>query len=81
MTEMAEHARGYYWDFPSGSNGKEHACNAGDPVHPWVGKILVGKKRMPCPLQYFCLDIFPMDRAAWRAIVPGAAKSQRQLSD
>jgi len=25
--------------FPSGSDGEESACNAGDPVHPWVWKI------------------------------------------
>ena len=25
--------------FPGGSGGKESACNAGDVVDPWVGKV------------------------------------------
>ena len=32
------------------------------------------------PLQCSCLEN-PMDRGAWRAIVPGVAKSQTRLSD
>ena len=32
------------------------------------------------PLQYSCLGN-PMDRGAWRATVPGVAKSQTRLSD
>ena len=32
------------------------------------------------PLHYFCLGN-PMDRGAWQATVPGAAKSLTQLSD
>ena len=52
--------------FPSGSEGKESACNAGDP-----GSIpgLVGN-----PLQYSCLEN-PMDRGAWQATVHEIPKS------
>ena len=60
--------------FPGGSDGKEHACNVGDP-----GSI-PGLGRSPGegngnPLQYSHLEN-PMDRGAWRV-----AKSQTQLSD
>ena len=49
--------------FPSSSDGKESACNAGDP-----GSI-PGSGRAPgegngYPLQYSCLEN-PMDRGAW----------------
>ena len=65
--------------FPSGSDGKESACNTGDP-----GSI-PGLGRSPGegngnPLQYACLEN-PMDRRAWRATVHGVAKSQTQVSD
>ena len=58
---------------PSGSDGKESACNAGDP-----GSIL-GSGRSPregngYPLQYSCLEN-SMDSGAWRAIGHGVAKS------
>ena len=48
--------------FPGGSDGKESACNAGDP-----GSIL-GSERSPAgargnPLQYFCLEN-SMDRGS-----------------
>ena len=51
---------------------KNPAANAGD-----VGSI-PGLRRSPGggngnPLQYYCLEN-PMDRRAWRAIVPGVAK-------
>ena len=38
------------------------------------------EKGMVPPLQYCCLKN-PMDRGAWRATVPGIAKSQTELSD
>ena len=65
--------------FPSGSEGKEPACNAEDP-----GSI-PGSGRSPGegngnPLQYSCLEN-PMDRGAWQAVVHGVAKSQTWLSD
>ena len=64
---------------PSGSEGKESACNAGD-----LGSIL-GVGRSPGegngnPLQYSCLEN-PMDRRTWWATVHGIAKSQARLSD
>ena len=64
---------------PSGSEGKETVCNAGD-----LGSIpVVG--RFPGegngnPLQYSCLEN-PMYRGTWRATVHGIAKSQARLSD
>ena len=63
------HMRG----FPGGSDGKESACNAGDP-----GSI-PGSGRSPgevngYPLQYSCLEN-PMDRRAWQATVHWVTKS------
>ena len=60
--------------FPGGSDGKESACNAGDPG------LMPGSGRSPgegngYPLQYSCLEN-PMDRAAWQTIVHGVSKSQ-----
>ena len=60
--------------FPSSSNDKESACNAGD-----LG-LTPGLERSPGgghgnPLQYSCLES-PIDRGAWRATVRGVAKSQ-----
>ena len=64
--------------FAGGSDGKESACNAGDP-----GSI-PGSGRSPgegngYPLQYSCLEI-PMDRGAWQTTVHGVEKSQTWLS-
>ena len=58
--------------FPGGSDGKESACNEGDP-----GSI-PGSGRSPGEgngntLQYPCLEN-PMDRGAWRAMVHGVTK-------
>ena len=57
---------------PGGSDGKEFACNAGDP-----GSI-PGSGRSPGegngnPLQYCCPEN-PMDRGAWRATVCGGRR-------
>ena len=65
--------------FPGGSDGKESACNAGDP------DSIPGLGRSPGegngnPLQYSCLEN-PMDGGAWLATVHGVAKSWTQLSD
>ena len=59
--------------FPSGSDGKESACNAGD-----LGSI-PGSGRSPGvgngnPLQYSCLEN-PVDKGHWWATVHGVAKS------
>ena len=67
------------WGFPGGSDGKEPACNSGDP-----GSI-PGSGRSPGegngnPLQYSCLEN-SMDRRAWQATVHGFAKSQTGLSN
>ena len=65
--------------FLGGSNGKESACNAGDP-----GSI-PGSGRSPGeengnPLQYSCLGN-PMDRGTWWATVHGVTTSWTPLSD
>ena len=65
--------------FPSSTEGKASACNAGD-----LGSI-PGLGRSPgegngYPLQYSCLRN-PMDREAWQGTVHGVTKSQTRLSD
>ena len=51
----------------SGSDGKESACNLGDPgLIPRLGRS--SGEGNGAPLQYSCLEN-PMDRGAWRAIV------------
>ena len=64
--------------FPSGSDGKESACNAGDTgLICWSGRYSgEGNGNL---LQYSCLEN-SMDRGAWRATVRGVAKRHR-LSD
>ena len=62
-----------------GSDGKESACNAGDP-----GSIS-GSGRSPREgngnsLQYSSLED-PMDRGAWQATVHVVTKNQTRLSD
>ena len=65
--------------FPGGSDGKESACNVGDPA------LILGLGRSPGegngnPLQYSCMEN-PIDRGAWRATVHGLTKSWTWLSD
>ena len=65
--------------FPGGSEGKETACNAGDP------DLIPGLERSPgegngSPLQYSCLEN-SMDRGTWWARVHGVTKSRTQPSD
>ena len=65
--------------FPSDSDGKESACNAGD-----LGSI-PGLGRSPREgngnqFQYSCLEN-PMHRGAWRAPIHGIAKSWTRLRD
>ena len=66
-------------DFSGDSDGKESACNAGDPG------LIPGWGRFPGegngnPFQYSCLEN-STDRGAWQAIVHGVTKSWTQLSD
>ena len=65
--------------FPGGSDGKESACNAGDPG------LIPGWRRSPgeknsYPLQYSCLEN-PTDRGAWQTTVHGVTKSWTRLSN
>ena len=67
----------YQMGFPGGSDGKESACNAGNPG------LILGSGRCPGevnghPLHYSCLEN-PKDKGAWWPIVHGIAKSQSQL--
>ena len=63
---------------PGGPDGKESACNAGDPGSTsGLGRSPGGGNGNP--LQYSCLEN-PMDRGAWWATVHEIAKSWTQLS-
>ena len=63
-----------FLDFPSDSDGKESAYNAGDlGLIPELQRSSEGEHGNP--LQYSCLKN-PMDRGDWRAIVHGVTKSQ-----
>ena len=65
--------------FPGDSDGKEPACNSGDPDSiPGLGRS--PGKGNGNPLQYSCLDN-PMDRGAWLSTVHGVAKSWTWLSN
>ena len=60
--------------FPGGSDGKESACNAGDPgLIPGLGRS--PEEKNGNPLQYSCLEN-SMDRGDWWALVHVVAKSQ-----
>ena len=65
--------------FSCSSDGKESACNAGDPGSI-SGSGRSSGEGNGNPLQYSCLEN-PMDRGAWRATVHWVAKSQTRLSD
>ena len=68
-----------YPGFPSGSEGKESACNAGDPGSiPELGRC--PGEGNGNPLQYSCLEN-SMERGAWWAVVHEVAKSWTRLSD
>ena len=55
-------------------DGKESACNAGDPgLTPGLGRSPGDGHGNP--LQHFCLEN-SIGRGAWRATVHGVAKSQ-----
>ena len=64
-------------EFPGGSDGKESACNVGDPGStPGSGRS-PGKENGN-QLHYSCLEN-PMDGGAWQAKVHRVAKSPTQL--
>ena len=64
---------------PCSSNGKESACNTGDPDSiPGSGRS--SDEGNGNPLQYSWLEN-PMDRGAWQATVYGIAKSWTRLRD
>ena len=64
----------YTLGLPGGSDGKESACNAGDPcLIPGLGRSPGGGNGYP--LQYSGLEN-PMDRGAWSASVHRIAKSR-----
>ena len=65
--------------FPGGLDGKESACNVGDPdLIPRLGRC--PGEGTGNPLQYSCLEN-STDRGAWWATVHAVTKSQTQTSD
>ena len=68
--------------FPSGSDGKESVCNAGDTGDagsiPELGRTPGGGNGYP--FQYSCRENF-MDRGVWWATVHWVMKSRTRLSD
>ena len=63
----------YIYGFPGSSDGKESACNAGDPGSiPELGSS--AGEEIGYPLQYSCLGN-PMDRRASQATVHEVTKS------
>ena len=63
--------------FSGGSDGKDIACNTGDPGSiPGSGRF--PKEGNGNPLQYSCLEN-PMDRGAWQATVHGVAKESDMI--
>ena len=62
------------WGFPSGSDSKESACNAGD-LGPIPGLKTFPGEMNDNLLQYSCLEN-SMDRGAWQATVHWVTKSQ-----
>ena len=65
--------------FPGGSDGKESACNAGDPgSFPDLGRS--SGEGNGNPFQYSFLEN-SMDRGAWQAIVHGDTKHETWLID
>ena len=63
---------GLYRGLPFGSDGKESACNVGDPGS--IPEFRSSGEGNGYPLQYSCLEN-SMDRGAWWATVNGVAKN------
>ena len=66
----------YWMAFPSGTSGKEHACQCRRHKRWWFDPSPGGGHGNS--LQYSCLEN-PMDRGAWRAPVHGLAKTTTRL--
>ena len=65
--------------FYGGTEGRESACNAGDPGSiPGLGRS-PGEEHGN-PLQYSCLEN-SMDRGTWQATAHGVTKSWIPMSD
>ena len=65
--------------FPDSSDGKESACNTGDPGSiPGSGRS--SGVRYGNSLQYSCLQN-PMDREAWQAAGHGVATNRMPLNN
>ena len=83
MTEMTKHIHTVIYTllkgFPSGSDGKESTCNAGDPGSISGSRRSSGEGNGNT-LQYSCLEN-PMDRGALWATVHVVARSWTGLSD
>ena len=63
--------------FSGGSDGKESACNAGDPGSiPGLGRSPA--KGNNYPLQYSCLENL-VDIGAWQAALHGVTKIRTRL--
>ena len=67
------------WGFPSGSDGKESVCNAGDSGSIRGSGTLPGEGN-GYPLQYSCLED-SMEKGARWAIIHGVTESQTRLSE
>ena len=69
----------FHMGFPGGSDGKESACDVGDPGSiPGSGRS--SGEGNGYTLQCSCLEN-PMDRGAWWARAAGVTKSQTRLSN
>ena len=70
----------YKTGFPSGSDGRESACNAGDPgLIPRSGRSPGGGHGNP--LQYSCLKNPHGQRSLTGAVVHRVTRSQTRLND
>ena len=61
------------WGFPSGSDSKESACNAGDGFDSWVRKIPWRKKWLPNPV------FLPRESYGWRNLVDYSPWDRKEL--
>ena len=66
-----------YQGFPDGSDGKESACNAGDPsLISELGRSLV--EGIGYSFQYSCLEN-PANRRDWQATQPTGSQRVRHI--